>query len=286
MHAPSVRRLAGFSRLVVVLLAACAAQTPAPVCPPVPVAAPAPVAAADDSQTQEKLDYLIGKVDALEKKLAERPSAPPPRRRPDPAEVSGVGVAGDPAIGPANALVTIVKASDYACPFCEQTEPTLEQLLKDYPRQLRVVYKDFIVHPATATVPALAACAAHKQGKFAELNRALWARSFGKDGSEAFMTTLATELGLDLGRFQKDMNGADCKQGLADDYAMLSAIGVSGTPSFFINGRFYAGARSIESFKVVVEDELGKAKQRIGKDGVTAANFYEKVVVGAGKKTL
>jgi protein-disulfide isomerase len=284
MNAPSVRRLAGFSSLVVVLLAACAGQTPAPVCPPAPApVAPAPVA--DDSATQEKLDYLIAKVDGLEKKLAERPAAPPPRRGPDPAEVYGVAVAGDPVVGPTNALVTIVKASDYACPFCQRSEPTLEQLVKDYPGQVRIVYKDYIVHPQTATVPALAACAAHKQGKFAEFNRVLWDRSFGKDWSEAFMATLAKELGLDVARFQKDMNGSECKQGLADDQKILAAVGVTGTPAFFINGRFMSGARPIEQFKVLVDEELGKAKERIGKDGVTAANYYEKVVVEKGKKT-
>ena len=142
------------------------------------------------------------------------------------------------------------------------------------------------MHPQTATVPALAACAAHKQGKFVEFNRVLWERSFGKDGSEAFMAKLAKDLGLDVVRFQKDLNGSECKQGIEDDHKMLAAIGVTGTPAFFVNGRFLSGARPIEQFKVVVDQELDKAKQRIGKDGVTAANYYEKVVVAAGKKTL
>jgi protein-disulfide isomerase len=144
-----------------------------------------------------------------------------------------------------------VKASDYACPFCQRTEPTLEQLVKDYPGQVRVVYKDYVVHPQTATVPALAACAAQEQGKFLEFNKAIWDNAFGKDTSEAKMTELATNMKLNMDKFKADMNGDKCKQALANDQKILSAVGVTGTPAFFINGRFLSGARPIEQFKAI-----------------------------------
>jgi protein-disulfide isomerase len=253
--------------------------------------------ARQDEQTQKKLDLLITKVEGLDKKVSSgalgRPAGAQlpnqgqqPRRGPDPATVYAVDIAGDPFVGPADAKVTIVKASDYACPFCQRSEPTLEQLLKDYSGKVRVVYKDYIVHPQTATVPAYAACAANEQGKFAEFNKALWEKAFGKDTSETMMTTIATELKLNLDKFKSDMNGDKCKQAVANDQKVLSAVGVTGTPAFFINGRFLSGARPIEQFKTLIDEELGKADAAIGKNGVTAANYYDKVVFAAGKKAL
>jgi protein-disulfide isomerase len=250
-----------------------------------------------DEQTQKKLDLLLSKMEGLEKKVASgamnRPAgqmpgqaAQQPRRGPDPAAVYGVDITGDPFVGPADAKVTIVKASDYACPFCQRSEPTLEQLLKDYSGKVRVVYKDYIVHPATATVPAYAACAANEQGKFAEFNKALWEKAFGKDTSETMMTSIATDLKLNLDKFKADSASDKCKKAVADDQRILSAVGVSGTPAFFINGRYLSGARPIEQFKVLVDEELKKADDAIGKNGVTASNYYDKVVFGPGKKAL
>jgi protein-disulfide isomerase len=251
-----------------------------------------------DEQTQKKLDLLLTKMDGLEKKVAagggrqvagqpgQAGAAQQPRRGPDPAAVYGVDITGDPFVGPADAKVTIIKASDYACPFCQRSEPTLEQLLKDYPGKVRVVYKDYVVHPQTATVPALAACAAAKQGKFAEYNKALWEKAFGKDTGEANIIAIATELKLNIDKFKTDMNSDECKKTLADDQRVLSAVGVTGTPAFFINGRFLSGARPIEQFKALVDEELTKADAAIGKGGVTAANYYDKQVFQAGKKSL
>jgi protein-disulfide isomerase len=250
-----------------------------------------------DDQTQKKLDLLISKVDGLEKKIASgavgRPAGqmpgqqqPQQRRGPDPAAVYGVDITGSPFVGPADAKVTIVKASDYACPFCQRSEPTLEQLLKDYSGKVRVVYKNYIVHPQSATVPAFASCAANEQGKFAEFNKALWEKAFGKDTSDAMMTTIATELKLNMDKFKSDMAGDKCKKAIADDQRVLSAVGVSGTPAFFINGRYLSGARPIEQFKVLVDEELKKADDSIGKNGVTASNYYDKVVFGPGKKAI
>ncbi len=271
--------------LALVVLAACQHAAPAPVCPPAAIAS-APAASErelQEQETQHKLDLLIVKVDGLEQKIE---AGRAPRRGPDPAAVYAVDIAGDPFVGPADAKVTIIKAQDYACPFCQRAEPTLAQLIKDYPGQVRIVYKDYIVHPATATVPAHAACAAQAQGRFAEFNQQLWDRAFGKDTGELMMFAIATDLKLDLARFQADMNGESCKQASEADARILGAVGVSGTPAFFINGRYLSGARPIEQFKVLVDEELKKAAETIGKNGVTAANYYDKVVFASGKKTL
>jgi protein-disulfide isomerase len=208
------------------------------------------------------------------------------RRDADPAATYALDVSHDPFVGPADALVTVVKAQDYACPFSAKAEPTMAKLLAKYPGKLRVVYKDLLTRPDESTLAAYAACAAAKQGKFADMNAAIWERSFAKDSSEEMMLTLARDLGLDEARFVKDLHGTECKQGISDDMRALARIGGRGTPTFYVNGRHMSGARPVAEFERLVDQELAKANARVGKDGVTAANYYERVVVGEGRKSL
>ncbi len=251
-----------------------------------------------DEQTQKKLDLLITKVEGLEKKVAAgpvgraaaagmpgQPGAQQPRRGPDPAVVYAVDIAGDPFIGPADAKVTIVKASEYACPFCQRVEPTLEQLVKDYGKDIRIVYKNYVVHPDRASAAAWAVCAAHEQGKFVEYNKILWEKGFPQKLAEADMHGFAEELKLNVPKFKADMASDKCKQEVANDQKILSAVGTSGTPAFYINGRFLSGARPIEQFKAVIDEELKKANDAIGK-GEAAASYYQKNVVEKGKKAI
>jgi protein-disulfide isomerase len=255
-----------------------------------------------DEETQKKLDYLISKVEGLEKKVAAgggarpavgapgqpQPQQPqrPQRPAPEPTAVYGVDVTGDPFLGPADAKVTIVKASEYACPFCQRVNPTLEQLRKDYPNDVRIVYKNYVVHPDRATAPALAACAAQQQGKFEKFDHLIWDEAFGKDTSEAKMIELAGKADLNVNKFKADMASDDCKQDIANDQKILSAVGVSGTPAFYINGRYLSGARPIEQFKALVDEELKKANDTIGRGEAAPATYYQKMVVEKGKKAL
>src|SRR5207244_4102408 len=122
----------------------------------------------DQSRLEKKLDDLNAKVDKLQQGMAQvaagRPMAPqrPSRPQPDPAKAYAVPVDGDPFEGPADAKVTIIKAYDYMCPFCDKVRPTMDELRKKYGNDLRVVYKQFVVHPQ-AQIAHLAACAAMKQ---------------------------------------------------------------------------------------------------------------------------
>jgi len=166
--------------------------------------------------------------------------------------------------------------------------PTLEQLRKDYGNDIRIVKMHYVVHPQTATTPALATCAAQNQGKFAELEKKIWEEGFGKQVpmDEALVTKLAGDLKLDVAKLKADMNGTACKQQLSEHQKRLSAVGVSGTPAFFINGRFLSGARPIEQFKALIDEELKKANEQVGKGGLTAANYYQKAVLEKGKKSI
>lgn len=160
--------------------------------------------------------------------------------------------------------------------------------MKDYGDDVRVVYKNFVVHPQHATIPALAACAASKQGKFAQMEHLIWEKGFkaGRNLSKENMTKIATEVGLNMEQFGKDMDGQDCAKRVRQDQSEVSRVGTSGTPAFYINGRFLSGARPIDQFKTLIDEELKKANDRISKGEATVANYYQKFVVEKGKKKL
>ena len=146
----------------------------------------------DTKDLEAKIDNLTKKVDELAKNgVRGAPGAQVPQRAPRPepdrAKTYSVPIDGDPFDGPADAKVTLVKAYDYACPYCERVRDTMDELRKKYGNDLRIVYKQFVVHPQVATAGALAFCAAAKQGKAHEMDVALWdkgfkGRQFDKDG--------------------------------------------------------------------------------------------------------
>lgn len=148
-----------------------------------------------------------------------------------------------------------------------------------------MVYRHYVVHPQSATIPALAACAAAKQGKFPQMEELIWSKGFAtRDLGQENMEKLAAEAGADVGRLKADMEGS-CKETIANDQRELAQFGVRGTPAFFVNGRFISGAQPYPNFKSVVDEEMKKANERIAA-GTKAEAYYEEWVVGKGKKSL
>jgi protein-disulfide isomerase len=173
---------------------------------------------------------------------------------------------------------------------------TLKDLKSKYGKDVRLVYKHYVVHPQIATTPALAACAAGKQGKFWEFYDAVFdsawdlssgsPRLIGADKLNAdHMLDLAASLSLDIDRFRADMNGDACKADVANDQTLLASVGVRGTPSFFINGRFLSGAQPMGNFEALIDEEKTKAEAAI-KAGQRRSRYYDEVVVKKGKTTV
>jgi len=261
----------------------------------------------DTRALEKKIDDLNQKVDKLLQSGGAGANRPQPPRRPQPdaAKTYSVPVDGDPFDGPADAKVTLVKAYDYACPYCEKVGPTMEELRKKYGNDLRIVYKQFVVHPQVAMAGALASCAANKQGKFAELDHLLWekgfkGRQFDKDVQPAegngapqrcwdsdagcpVVLGFANELQLDTSKFKTDMK--ECNGLVSKDMKELQQLGVGATPSFFVNGRFLSGAMPIENFSALIDEELKKATDAIN-GGISQADYYKTAVVEKGLKTV
>jgi len=275
----------------------------------------------DNRNIEKKLDELSRKIDNMAARGGGAAGAAPraPRPEPDRAKTYAVPIDNDPFDGPADAKVTLIKAYDYACGYCEKVRGTMDDLKKKYGNDLRIVYKQLVIHPKNAMIGALAFCAAAKQGKHREMDALIWDKGFNvrqldltdvplaqpaekpaegqaparpqtvkcwdhPDGCKN-VYSYATELGLNMDKFKADMKG-ECSTIVANDGRQLGQFGLGSTPSFFVNGRFISGAQPIEQFSALIDEELKKANERIGKDGTTAENYYQKWVVEKGKKKL
>ena len=208
-----------------------------------------------------------------------RPAAP------DPNAVYAVPVDGSASEGNSNALVTIVKAYEYACPFCEKVRPTSDQIKAEYKDNVRFVYKQYVVHPQVATDPALGACAAVRQNKFAAMDTLLWEKAFkARAFDRANIEAIGKEAGLDVAKMKADMDGP-CKEIIQKEAAEVSAVGTRGTPAFYINGRYLSGAQPYENFKKLIDEELKKAQERVAQ-GTKPATYYNDWVLSKGLKKV
>lgn len=170
-----------------------------------------------------------------------------------------VGTGGRPVLGPDKAPVTIIEFSDYECPFCKRAEESVQQVLKVYKDQVRFVYRDYpLPFHANARPAAEAANCAAAQGKFWEYHPKLMA---SKDLTPEYFKTLATEVGLDRTKFDACLAKNPYKEAIDKDLADGMAVGINGTPAFFINGRLLDGAQPFEKFKEVIDEEIAWAKQ-------------------------
>jgi protein-disulfide isomerase len=161
-----------------------------------------------------------------------------------------------PAKGPESAPVTIVEFSDFECPFCRRIYPTLNQVMDDYDGRVRLVFRQFPLHALhpNAQKAAEASLCADEQGKFWELHDAIFEGSGGLD--VASLKTRAAELGLDERAFDSCLDSGEFADQVAADVAAGRALGVSGTPALFINGRYLSGAQPYDVIARVIDDEL------------------------------
>jgi protein-disulfide isomerase len=176
-------------------------------------------------------------------------------------ETVAVPVAGAPARGPARASITIVEFADFECPFCARAEVTLRALELAHPGDLRVVYKNLPLpmHPH-ARLAAKAALAADAQGRFWEFHDRLYAQ-LGRRGEaldRAMLERIAADLQLDGARFSRDLGDPALEGRIAGDEKDAAALGVEGTPTFFVNGRRISGAYPIAVFEAVIAKAAGR----------------------------
>ena len=175
--------------------------------------------------------------------------------------------------GKADAKVTVVEISDFQCPFCSRGAKTITQVKEAYKNDVRVVFINLpLSFHKDARPAAIAAYAAHRQGKFWPMHDKLFAnsRALKPDNFKKW----AAELGLDAARFAADMADPALAKMVDQDTAVANGLGVRGTPGFFVNGVNISGAQPFENFKKVIDEQLTKANDQLGK-GVSQANLHE-----------
>jgi protein-disulfide isomerase len=183
------------------------------------------------------------------------PLAKGPERKPILEDPIKIPIAGAPSKGPEHARVTLVEFSDFECPYCSSASSQVEALMVAFPRDIRLVYKQFplSMHPH-ARMAAVAALAANEQGKFWEMHDKLFA-NFRQLSRERILA-LAKEVGLDVNRFTADVSAGKFDPVVAKDFKDGEDAGVNGTPAFFINGKHYNGPMEVVLVKPLIEAEL------------------------------
>ncbi len=160
--------------------------------------------------------------------------------------------------GPDQAPVTLVEYGDFECPYCGQAEPVVRELLADY-GDLRYVWRHLPltdVHPH-ALLAAEGAEAAARQGKFWEMHDQLLGHQGALTAKD--LIRYASELGLDIERFTRDLRNHAGAAKIAADVDSADLSGVSGTPTFFINGRRHHGAYDISTLSDAVRAARARA---------------------------
>ena len=153
--------------------------------------------------------------------------------------------------GPREAPVTVVEYGDFECPYCGQAEPVVRELLREF-GDVRYVWRHLPlndVHPNTQ-LAAEASEAAADQGAFWEMHDLLLAHQDALRPSD--LISHAEQLGLDIERFTNDLRERAGAARVAEDVDSADLSGVSGTPTFFINGRRHYGAYDIDTLSAAV----------------------------------
>ncbi|MDX2149371.1 MAG: thioredoxin domain-containing protein [Bryobacteraceae bacterium] len=155
--------------------------------------------------------------------------------------------------------VTIEIFSDFECPFCKSFAPVARELETKgiEGTRTKVHFKNFpLSFHRNARLAAQAAVAAAEQGKFWEMHDALFANQ-GALGREDLLK-YAGSLKLDMTRFQQDLDSESTKKKVEADLAEGAARNVQGTPTFFVNGKLYSGAKTITELKALVQADVGR----------------------------
>ena len=187
-------------------------------------------------------------------------SGPPIRVVMDAPRTTVTVAADDPSQGKADAPVTVVEFSDFQCPFCLRVMPTLKQLRTKYGDKMRLVWKDFPltqIHPQ-AFVAAQAGNCAREQGKFWEYHDKLFANQSALQPES--LKKYAADAGLDAGKFNQCLDSAKYEARVEDELTTGNHLGISSTPTLYVNGRMINGAQPIEVFETVIDEELARAK--------------------------
>jgi predicted DsbA family dithiol-disulfide isomerase len=169
---------------------------------------------------------------------------------------TSIATDGFPSKGPDNAPVTIVEFSDFECPYCGGLYPTLKQIEKAYPQNVRIVYRQFPLtnlHPHAMKAAEASLCA-NEQHKFWEFHDSMFGNQ--RELSVADLKQRAVDMKLDTKAFNECIDSGREAAAIQADIQEGAKAGVTGTPAMFINGRLLSGNQPYADIKDVIDDEI------------------------------
>ena len=194
----------------------------------------------------------------ISKLMDASPKAHRPKLLEEPVKIA---VDGAPVKGPADARITLVEFSDFECPYCSAAEKQVDIVMAAYPKDVKLIYKQFplSMHPH-AEMAAEASLAARDQGKFWEMYDVLF-KNYRRLSSDNILLW-AKDIGLDVDKFKADLVSGKYKAVVQKDLADGEGAGVYGTPAFYINGKQYNGEVTLAALKPILAAELkGETKE-------------------------
>lgn len=201
-------------------------------------------------QVEERIRQYLSMKDVAErvKRAADvRLTVPEPE-----VPVAEFNLADRPRKGPENAKVTIVEFSDFQCPYCARATKPVEDIVKEFPEQVRVYFLHYPLSFHKQAMPAaIASRCAQKQGKFWEMHDKIFENQ-AKIGDED-LEGHAKALSLDMKKFKACMKSPETEAFVRADMEQGNEAGVGGTPSFYINGKAHQGPPSVDTIRALVE---------------------------------
>ncbi|MEE9383161.1 MAG: thioredoxin domain-containing protein [Nannocystaceae bacterium] len=192
-----------------------------------------------------------------------------------------VALRGDePQLGPNDAPVTVIEFSDFECPFCSRASEPLLEAIGDHAADVRLIFKHFPLYGHRRATPAAhAAWAAMQQGRFWEMHDWLYKKRAELDGLPAEVK----RLGMDGEPFGAQMESDEAAADIDNDRLAAGLIGVTSTPSFFVNGHAYRGVISRRGWNDIFEAELARASALIGA-GTARGDVYGQLMADANDR--
>jgi protein-disulfide isomerase len=182
-----------------------------------------------------------------------------------------VAAGNSPSVGPADAPVTIVEFADYQCPYCHQMEPTLASLREEYGDRVRFVYKDFpLPMHQYAQKAAEATLCAGQQGQYWPYHDQLFAGTSPDQLQVAGLKKTASDLKLDMTKFDSCLDSGTQAAVVTQNINEGKALGLSGTPTIFVNGYYLSGVVPKDVVSDVIEVELAQTRKAASNGVITS----------------
>lgn len=165
-----------------------------------------------------------------------------------------IDIKNSPFKGNADAPVTIIEYTDFQCPYCARLQSLFDELLRLYPKQIKIVYKNFPLrgHPNAGKAAAIV-MAAHLKGDFWPIHNRLFENY--RRLNDARLAEIRSEFGFNTPEFEKLMNSKQVQEMIRSDIAQGKSVGVKGTPTVYINGKRVKN-KSLEGLKQAVDQAL------------------------------